>query len=131
MSISAGKLVSKHCAYARRSLGICALCLIPTFLSKPRISSGNIFMFSLTANCALAPAPAAVMLLLYAWSSSTSLFCRRSRASSSLCVSERSTALFARRVAMATCRAEAYPSEKFVGRRREREGHDADTALAW
>jgi hypothetical protein len=36
----------------------------PTFFNSPRIKTGNIFKLSETANCALAPAPAAVMLAL-------------------------------------------------------------------
>ena len=64
------------------------------------------------ASCALAPAPPAVMLALYADMISTILLNSASRASSSLCVSERSTALFERRVAIATWSAEAKISDR-------------------
>ena len=78
-----------------------------TFLSRPRIKTGSIFRLSLMDNCALAPAPAAVMLLLYAASKSTSRWVMNSRLSSSLCVSDRSTALLAKKVARAIWSAEA------------------------
>jgi hypothetical protein len=75
---------------------------ILTFLSNPRIKTGNIFRLSEMDNCALAPAPAAVMLDLYVCRMSTNFWKTASLASSSLCVSERSTALFAKSVAIAT-----------------------------
>ncbi len=78
-----------------------------TFLSRPRIKTGSIFRLSLIDNCALAPAPAAVMLLLYAASKSTNRWLTNSRLSSSLCVSDRSTALLAKKVASAIWSAEA------------------------
>jgi hypothetical protein len=78
-----------------------------TFLSRPRIKTGSIFKLSLMDNCALAPAPAAVMLLLYAESKSTNRWLTYSRLSSSLWVSDRSTALSAKKVASAIWSAEA------------------------
>ena len=40
MSSCEGSVVSKHCAYALRSGGICALCLIPTYIvTQERVST--------------------------------------------------------------------------------------------
>ena len=86
----------------------------PTFFSKPRASTGSIFKFSETANCALAPAPLDVMLVLYATNNSTSFWKMYSRLSSNLCESERSTALLAQKVVIAIWSAEAYSSDKLV-----------------
>lgn len=71
-------------------------------------------MFSEIANCALAPAPLDVMLVLYATNTSTSFWEMYSRLSSNLWVSERSTALFAKNVVSATWSAEAYSSDRLV-----------------
>ena len=84
-----------------------------TFFSNPSTSTGSIFIFSDTASCALAPAPAAVMLALYACSISTSLLNNASRLSSSLCVIARSTPLFASSVAIAIWSADANKSDRF------------------
>ena len=75
---------------------------VQTFFSRPSTRTGNIFRFSEMASCALAPAPPDVMLVLYAIRISTSFWKTYSRLSSNLCVNDRSTALFARRVAIAT-----------------------------
>lgn len=85
-----------------------------TDFSSPKISTGSIFILSATASCALAPAPAAVMLFLYATRMSTIFWKSASRASSSLCDRLRSTALFASSVAIATWSADAKISDMFV-----------------
>lgn len=71
-------------------------------------------MFSEIASCALAPAPLDVMLVLYATNISTSFWKINSRLSSNLCVSERSTALLAKKVVIAIWSAEAYNSDRLV-----------------
>ena len=77
-----------------------------TFFNKPINRTGNIFKISQIANCALAPAPAALILDSYVVRNSTILLKMASRASSSVCVSDHSTALFASFVAIATWYAE-------------------------
>jgi len=86
----------------------------PTFFNKPSTRTGNIFKFSAIANCALAPAPLDVILVLYATNTSTSFWEMYSLLSSILCVSERSTALLAKKVVIAIWSAEAYSSDKLV-----------------
>lgn len=66
------------------------------------------------ANWALAPAPAAVILALYAVKTSTILLNKASRLSSSLCVIHRSTALLASSVAMAIWSADAKTSDRLL-----------------
>lgn len=78
------------------------------------MKTGSIFKFSEIASCALAPAPAAVMLALYADRMSTILLNKASRASSSLCVIDLSTALFASSVAIATWSADAKTSDRLL-----------------
>lgn len=85
-----------------------------TFFNNPSTNTGNIFKFSEIANCALAPAPPEVMLVLYDWRISTSFWNTWSLLSSNLCVNARSTALLARRVARAIWSAEAKTSERTV-----------------
>ena len=85
-----------------------------TFFNRPRIRTGSIFIFSEIDSCALAPAPAAVILPLYAVKISTSFEETASRLFSKLCVIQRSTALLARRVAMATWSAEEYNSDRLL-----------------
>ena len=117
--------------YALESGWFRAPCMIPTidtiasvqhlqvidpthFLNKPSSKTGNIFKFSQITNCALVRERAAVILDLYVLRRSAILLITASRASSSLCISDRSIALLASSVAIGTWSAEAYNSDRFV-----------------
>ena len=69
-------------------------------------------MLCATARPAAAPAPALVVVLLYALRMSTSRLMTAARASSSVPTIKRSTALFANSVAIATWSADAKMSER-------------------
>jgi hypothetical protein len=73
--------------------------------------SGKNFMLSLMTSCGLAPDPLLVIVALYVPRISIILCWTASRASSSLAVLLRSTALFAMSVASATWSTDAYSSE--------------------
>ena len=82
-------------------------------MSKPRQSNGSILKFSHSASAALSQPPEAVIVFLYVKRISVSLFITASLASSNFDESDRSTALLAKKVAMAIWSAEAYISDMF------------------